>query len=231
MTIQYGCIARGTSVLCSSGPGNFTETVLSMLPNIPPIDGKKTYTSNNYEFHCLIENGLLYMCATNSGVNKQQPYGFLNEIKRRLQTDGLTGNAMTASSGGLDGEFSFVLSQLIKKYSQPGAGASSAVATVQAQVEEVKGVMSQNIERVLQRGDKLEDLMDKTEELEAGAASFQKTAKKIQKRYWWRNKKMTIILVIVALVVVLIITLIILFSTHVLPPKSDDDSKTTVKPN
>lgn len=46
------------------------------------------------------------------------------------------------------------------------------MAAVQAQVDEVKGVMSQNIERVLQRGDKLEDLMDKTEELEAGVSNL-----------------------------------------------------------
>lgn len=41
---------------------------------------------------------------------------------------------------------------------------------LQSQVDEVKGVMTQNIERVLERGDRLEDLMDKTEELEAGVS-------------------------------------------------------------
>ena len=34
--------------------------------------------SNDY--HCLIENGILYVCATESGVNKTQPYRFLTEV-------------------------------------------------------------------------------------------------------------------------------------------------------
>ncbi|CAG5131389.1 unnamed protein product [Candidula unifasciata] len=233
MTIHYSCIARGTTVLCSqeTGSGNFSETLRSMLPNIPvQTDGKKTYTSNNYDFHCLIENGILYICATENGISKQQPYGFLNEIKRRFQSGALANRADTAGHGELDRDFDFVLTQQMQKFSQPGSGSSGAVAAVQAQVDEVKGVMSQNIERVLQRGDKLEDLMDKTEELEAGAATFQRTARKIQKRYWWRNKKMTLILVCVGLIAIIIIVLIILFSTHVLPPKSDDSgSQATTK--
>ncbi|GFO41821.1 vesicle-associated membrane protein [Plakobranchus ocellatus] len=236
MTILFSCVARGTSVLCSSqsGSGNFNDIIESMLPNIPAYsDGKRTYTSNNYDFHCLIENGLLFVCATDSGVKKQQPYGFLAEIKRRFQSGQLASRAITAGPGDLDGEFDFVLSQQMQKFSQPGAGSSGALSAVQAQVEEVKGVMSQNIERVLQRGDKLEDLMDKAEDLEAGAATFQKTSKKIRKRYWWRNTKMTIILVCVVVVLIIVITLIILFSTGVLPPSSDNDddgSNTTKSP-
>ena len=34
----------------------------------------------SYEFHCLIENGMLYICATDTGVSKQQPYGYLAEV-------------------------------------------------------------------------------------------------------------------------------------------------------
>ncbi|KAK3732248.1 hypothetical protein RRG08_030591 [Elysia crispata] len=236
MTIHFSCVARRTTVLCSSqtGSGNFNDIIDSMLPNLPGYsDGKRTYTSNNYDFHCLIENGILYVCATDSGVKKEQPYGFLAEIKRRFQSSSFASRAITAGPGDLDADFDFVLSQQMQKFSQPGAGKSSALATVQAQVEEVKGVMSQNIERVLQRGDKLEDLMDKAEDLEAGAATFQKTSKKIRKRYWWRSTKMTIILVCVVLVLILVITLIILFSTGVLPPSSggdDDKAKTTKSP-
>ena len=44
------------------------------------------------------------------------------------------------------------------------------MSKLQSQVDEVKGVMTQNIEKVLERGDRLEDLMDKTEELEASVS-------------------------------------------------------------
>jgi vesicle-associated membrane protein 7 len=37
---------------------------------------------------------------------------------------------------------------------------------LQSHVDEVKGVMTQNIDKILQRGDKLDDLVDKTADLE-----------------------------------------------------------------
>ncbi|GFS12374.1 vesicle-associated membrane protein 7 [Elysia marginata] len=181
MTILFSCVARRTTVLCSTqtGSANFNDIIDSMLPNLPGYsDGKRTYTSNNYDFHCLIENGLLYVCATDSGMKKEQPYGFLAEIKRRFQSSTLASRAITAGPGDLDADFDFVLSQQM-------------------------------------------------------AATFQKTSKKIRKRYWWRNTKMTIILVCVVVVLIIVITLIALFSTGVLPPSSgddDDNTKTTAKP-
>lgn len=48
---------------------------------------------------------------------------------------------------------------------------SDNVAKLRSQVDEVKDVMTQNIERVLDRGEKLDDLVDKTEDLEASVSS------------------------------------------------------------
>ena len=44
------------------------------------------------------------------------------------------------------------------------------LSKLQAQVNEVKDVMTQNIEKVLERGERLEDLVDKTEDLEASVS-------------------------------------------------------------
>lgn len=48
-----------------------------------------------------------------------------------------------------------------------GGASNDALSTLQSQVEEVKGVMVKNIESVLERGERLDDLMDKTTDLEA----------------------------------------------------------------
>ncbi|KAK7111258.1 vesicle-associated membrane protein 7-like [Littorina saxatilis] len=229
MTIIYSCVARGTTVLCSNqtGNGTFSDTIKSMLNNIPSSgDGKRTYTAHNNDYHCLIENGILYVCVTESGVNKQQPYSYLAEIKRRFQSGPLAGRAVTAGFGELDRDFNFVLAQQMKNFSKAGGGGDT-VSKLQSQVDEVKGVMTQNIEKVMERGDRLEDLMDKTEELENSAQNFQRTSRKISRRYWWKNKKMTLIICGVSLLVVIVIVIIILFSTGVLPPKSSDDSGST----
>jgi len=73
--------------------------------------------------------------------------------------------------------------------------------------------MKQNIEKVLERGDKLDDLVDKSDELQAGAATFKTTSRKVSRKFYWQNKKMMIIIIIV---VVVIVTIIILAATGVI---------------
>ncbi|XP_072921107.1 vesicle-associated membrane protein 8 [Hemitrygon akajei] len=88
------------------------------------------------------------------------------------------------------------------------------LSNLQSQVNDVKGIMTQNIEKVLDRGERLDDLIIKTDDLQATADSFQKTSTKIARKMWWKNTKMIIIIVVI---VVVIVILIILFATGVIP--------------
>lgn len=56
---------------------------------------------------------------------------------------------------------------LQERFSSGAAGSGDQISTLQSQVEEVKGVMTQNIDKVLERGQRLEELMEKTTDLEA----------------------------------------------------------------
>ena len=56
----------------------------------------------------------------------------------------------------------------------------SKAAAVQGQVDEVIGIMQTNIEKVMVRGENLNSLNSKTEQLSTGAIQFKKTANKIE---------------------------------------------------
>jgi vesicle-associated membrane protein 4 len=57
---------------------------------------------------------------------------------------------------------------------------ASRAAIVQKEVQEVIGIMHTNIDKVVQRGEKLESLQNKTEELQQGALSFKKTSTQVK---------------------------------------------------
>ncbi|CBY14243.1 unnamed protein product [Oikopleura dioica] len=65
--------------------------------------------------------------------------------------------------------------------------------------------MRGNVERVLERDQKLSQLDDRADALQQGASQFESQAAKLKRKYWWRNIKMWIILGIVAAVVIIII--------------------------
>ncbi|KAM9338639.1 vesicle-associated membrane protein 8 isoform 2-T2 [Symphorus nematophorus] len=93
----------------------------------------------------------------------------------------------------------------------PAYGSPAKLEQVQGQVNEVKVILKDNISKVLERGDRLDDLIGKTDDLQASADSFQRTSTRVARKYWWKNIKM---MIIIGVIVVIIIVLIILFATN-----------------
>ncbi|KAG1651312.1 Vesicle-associated membrane protein 7 [Nymphon striatum] len=171
--LLYSAIARGGTILVSHEveQHNFESVALSMLPNIPRMqDTKCTYTSDKYLFHVLVENGISYLCTAESSFGRLTPFAFLNQIKKRFQNIGLGMRAATAGSHELDREFSHVLAKEMENSTKGQGESADQLQKMRAQVNEVTGIMSKNIEKVLDRGDKLEVLVDKAADLEASVS-------------------------------------------------------------
>ncbi|CAB1432103.1 unnamed protein product [Pleuronectes platessa] len=106
------------------------------------------------------------------------------------------------------------------------------VQTLKDQVDGVKNIMTENVDRILARGERLDDLMGKSEDLQAGAQHFKQTSVKVARSYWWKNVKMVVVIVVIVLIIILII---ILLATGVIPisspaPPAPPPDITTVKP-
>ncbi|XP_075266519.1 LOW QUALITY PROTEIN: vesicle-associated membrane protein 8 [Salarias fasciatus] len=92
---------------------------------------------------------------------------------------------------------------------QPNAATASPsrLDGVQGQVNEVKVILKDNINKVLERGDRLDDLIGKTDDLQATADSFQRTSTRVARKYWWKNIKMMILIGVVVLIILILIIL------------------------
>lgn len=75
----------------------------------------------------------------------------------------------------------------------------------QAQVDELKGIMVRNIDLVAQRGERLELLIDKTENLVDSSVTFKTTSRNLARAMCMKNIKLTIIIIIVSIVFIYII--------------------------
>ncbi|KAJ5141693.1 uncharacterized protein N7443_006406 [Penicillium atrosanguineum] len=80
-------------------------------------------------------------------------------------------------------------------------------AALQAQIDDTVGVMRENINKVSQRGERLDSLQDKTDNLAVSAQGFRRGANRVRKQMWWKDMKMRVCLVI--LVVVLLVVIIV----------------------
>ncbi|XP_041061385.1 vesicle-associated membrane protein 2-like [Carcharodon carcharias] len=84
----------------------------------------------------------------------------------------------------------------------------------QAQVDEVVDIMRVNVDKVLERDQKLSELDDRADALQAGASQFETSAAKLKRKYWWKNCKMVIILgAICAFIIIVIISKYLYWNT------------------
>lgn len=57
-------------------------------------------------------------------------------------------------------------------------------------IYQVRNVMIENIDKVLERGDRLELLVDKTANIQNKAFRFRKQTRQFRNSMWWRNCKL-----------------------------------------
>ena len=76
------------------------------------------------------------------------------------------------------------------------------------EIEEIKNIMKNNIEKMMYRGVNLTDLKDSCDNLEAQAAQFQVISRKVRRKMYFKSKKKSIILICVIIFIFMFILLV-----------------------
>ncbi|GME90407.1 unnamed protein product [Ambrosiozyma monospora] len=66
---------------------------------------------------------------------------------------------------------------------------SRSYGAVDGDIEEVRGIMNDNIDKILTRGENLDVLINKTQTLNTTANSFRRRTVSIKRKFWWSNVK------------------------------------------
>ncbi|GAB4830164.1 hypothetical protein Ancab_019806 [Ancistrocladus abbreviatus] len=202
-------VARGTVILAeySEFTGNFTTIASQCLQKLPSSNNKFTYTCDGHSFNYLVDNGFIYCVVAVESVGRQVPIAFLERIKDDFTKRYGGGKAATAVAHSLNKEFGPKLKEQMQ-YCVAHPEEISKYAKVQSQVSEVKGVMMENIEKVLDRGDKIELLVDKTENLHSQAQDFRTQGTQMRRKMWLQNMKIKLIVlgIIIALIFIIVLS-------------------------
>ncbi|XP_045931002.1 vesicle-associated membrane protein 5 isoform X2 [Micropterus dolomieu] len=88
----------------------------------------------------------------------------------------------------------------------------SRLQQAQEDVEEVKVIMLDNLNKADDKTVKLGDLEDRAEELLEKSKSFEKTSNQVKQKKRWENKKMKVVFIGIGVVAALIIIVLIIFA-------------------
>jgi len=202
MPIIYSLVARGTTILAeySTAKGNFDEVARRILEKVPSqTNSKMSYVYERHIFHYLVDDQITYLCMADEEFGRRVPFTFLEDLKNRFKsTYGQRGKNALAFA--MNEDFSRVMRNLMDYYSHnPNA---DRINKLKGEVDEVKNVMVHNIEKVLERGERIELLVDKTESMSQNAFHFKKSSTQLKRAMWFKNVKLIAVIVCIILVVI-----------------------------
>nr|CAX73592.1 Synaptobrevin,domain-containing protein [Schistosoma japonicum] len=75
----------------------------------------------------------------------------------------------------------------------------------QAKVQEVVGIMKDNVNLVLERETRLAEIDTRADELQVQSKQFQSAASRVRRKYFWQNMKMWIIIGSLGVIILVVI--------------------------
>ena len=142
-----------------------------------------------------------------SSLGRRISFGFLFEIRKRFLARfpaDATDFADMPNYGA--GSFNSELKGLMVEYGTTGHGRDDAIGNVRQEIDDVRGIMTRNIEGLLERGERIDLLVDKTDRLGGNAHEFRVRSRGLKRQMWWKNiKLMALLAVVVALIIVAIV--------------------------
>uniref|UniRef100_A0A8D1I6T2 Vesicle-associated membrane protein 7 n=3 Tax=Sus scrofa TaxID=9823 RepID=A0A8D1I6T2_PIG len=164
----------------------------------------------SFVYHTLSVDGITYLCASDNALDTITPAAFLKNVSESLLRNPLMSQEHFSPSNAAAADFQQVLGKYMMKYNK--SQDDSSISTLRSQVTDVKNVMTQNIDKILESEERLNIFTARTDNLQITAEESQKT-RTIWRRMWWKHIKKILIIP----VAVLLSVIIILLSTNVIP--------------
>lgn len=95
------------------------------------------------------------------------------------------------------------------EYGTTSGGRDDAIGNAKREIDDVRGIMTQNIESLLERGERLDLLVDKTDRLGHSAQDFRVRSRGLKRQMWWKNVKLMGLLGLVVFLIILVLVVTI----------------------
>ncbi|XP_052900263.1 vesicle-associated membrane protein 7 [Anopheles moucheti] len=204
MPILFSMIARGQTVLAKFADclGNFTEVTEQIIPKIQLIDHKLTYLHGNYLIHYICDNRIIYLCITDDKFDRSRAFLYLQDINERfICMYGLS--VATAITYAMNTEFARTLAA--RMHAMNECLEQDEISRFNGEIGELKDIMVKNIENITNRGERLELLVNQTENLRNNSVTFRQTSRNLARTMFWRNVRMYFLVTAILLFVIYVI--------------------------
>eukprot|EP00443_Scrippsiella_acuminata_P121048 CAMPEP_0115667584 /NCGR_PEP_ID=MMETSP0272-20121206/50019_1 /TAXON_ID=71861 /ORGANISM="Scrippsiella trochoidea, Strain CCMP3099" /LENGTH=202 /DNA_ID=CAMNT_0003106143 /DNA_START=15 /DNA_END=618 /DNA_ORIENTATION=+ len=160
--IIYALVTRGPTLVLAEhavAEGTFQQATMQILPRIEVTSEWKSYIYGDYAFHCLMEvsTGVWFVCMADRDMGRRLPFAMLSSLQESFNQWYAAPQIASASNLGMQLEFYGEIQACIEKYNAPDA---DRVASLSAKVRQVNDTLMDNIDKILERQDKIDVLVE-----------------------------------------------------------------------
>ena len=132
--------------------------------------------------------GLTFLVIAERELGQRIPFGFLTNLEKKFFSDFDPANTHFGDLPPYGcASFNGSLKKLMIEQGGTQAGQDDALRTAQREIEGVREIMTENIERVLERGEHMSLLVDKTGRLGENARDFRVRSRTLKRKMWWKE--------------------------------------------
>ncbi|KAJ5239021.1 hypothetical protein N7468_003640 [Penicillium chermesinum] len=211
--LLYSCIAYRTTILADQTSPGASSTAASSLASIilPKISHDKpqklTYTHERLFVHYIADSPTGGSTGDQTGRSEPNSYAPLSfivvasaEQGRRIPFAYLLRDEAEVPVNVRSVEHRLFHSSCLRTYNT--SPPADSLASARREIDSVRDIMTENIERVLERGERIDLLVDKTDRLGGSAHDFRIRSRGLRRRMWWKNIKLMVLLVLVVVFLV-----------------------------
>lgn len=174
---------------------------------------KRTYTHGSHQIHYIAEapsghsehpsaGGLTFLVIADASVGRRVPFAYLVEVREKFLAEfPPSSNEFSDMPNYGAAAFNGTLKDLMVRFGD----SDDALSNAKKGIEDVRGVMTKNIESLLERGERLDLLVDKTDRLGGSAREFRVRSRGLKRQMWWKNVKLMALLGLVSFLIIIVI--------------------------
>lgn len=205
---QYALVAHGSTPIAEYSliEGNHRSIAIKMLENIDPKTPNAVVEQGNFIFMTLTESDrMTFLVLTQKSVPASGRISFLQELQRKWRSKyGRSG----ASFGKYSKNDEFGKNDIAALIRLFNSERNAKLTQAKENIAQAQEQMTQNLTMALARGDQLEVMEKKAENIRESAQQFSREANQVKKKMCWQRYRWYLVAVIAVIVLILVIILI-----------------------
>jgi len=213
--ILYTCIYIKNNIYLEQQHFQFkydtTRTYINFILNSMDIHTDAEHNANelsykyeDYIFNLIIRNGVIILCVITNKYHHSEARKYLKELLDYLWNNNHEIWMNYQISNNIYFDIFAYIKKLTNKYNS-NPSASTQIELIKTEINETKDLLLHDIDHVISRGEKLELLIDKTENLNKISYTFKKKAKIMKRRFCCKSYTMSCLIVLFVIAVLYIL--------------------------